>query len=86
MLPFFREEYGNPASPHAMGRRAAAAVEQAREQVATLIGCEAFEIIFTGGATESNNLVLHGIHSEDEGRTTIVTSTIEHKAVLGPCD
>lgn len=86
MLPFLGEDFGNASSPHLMGRRAAKAVEKAREQVADLAGCDASEIVFTGGATESNNLVLVGISSEDRQRSTVVTSTVEHKSVLGPCE
>jgi cysteine desulfurase len=69
-----------------MGREASAAVARAREQVAALIGCDANEIVFTGGATESNNLVLHGVCQGKDGRRAIVTSAVEHKAVLGPCE
>ena len=88
MLPFFSEWYGNSATGlHLQGRRAARAVDEAREQVAALIGCQPGEIIFTGGATESNNLAILGLgranrHSD---RTRIVTSAVEHKAVLLPC-
>src|SRR6201994_4528663 len=61
MLPWFSEEYGNPHSvEHAMGRRAEAAVETARGQVAALIGADANEVIFTSGATESNNIAIKG--------------------------
>jgi cysteine desulfurase len=86
MLPYFREQYGNPASEHFMGRQAAKAVEKAREQVADLLRCDATEIIFTAGATEGNNLVIRGARSRAPRRTAIVTSLVEHKSVLGPCD
>ena len=88
MVPFFSEWYGNPATGlHFQGRRAARAVDEAREQVAALIGGRPSEVIFTGGATESNNLAILGLgrtnrHSE---RTRIFTSAVEHKAVLLPC-
>jgi cysteine desulfurase len=79
--------FGNASSStHAFGRQAAAKVERARAQVAKLIGAEPQEIVFTSGATESNNLVLLGVarSNADRGRH-IVTSRIEHKAVLDPC-
>jgi len=60
MLPFLREHHGNPSSAHAYGRRAARALAQARERVAALIGAAADEIVFTGCATEANNLALLG--------------------------
>src|ERR1700761_1252780 len=61
MLPWFAEEYGNPHSvEHVMGRKAEAAVEQARAQVASLLGADPREIIFTSGATESNNIAIKG--------------------------
>lgn len=86
MLPFFAEHFGNPSSSlHALGRAAADAVEQARYQVAQLIGAKASEIVFTSGATESNNLAIFGIASAYKGpRRRLVTSPIEHKAVLEP--
>ena len=86
MLPYFLEEFGNPASvQHAMGRRAEAAVERAREQVAALIGAEAREIVFTSGATESNNLAIKGavrFARDKQGRNHVVTAATEHKCVL----
>src|SRR5262245_29573970 len=87
MLPFFTEDYGNAASRHhVFGRRAEQAVEQAREQVAALIGASPREVVFTSGATESNNLALKGVAAmyRGEGRH-IVTVETEHKAVLDPC-
>jgi cysteine desulfurase len=87
MLPWFAEEYGNPHSvEHAMGRRAEAAVEVARAHVAALIGAEPREIVFTSGATESNNIAIKGAarfaRGRDEGRRRIVTVATEHKCVL----
>src|SRR5262245_27109392 len=87
MLPFFAEIYGNAGSRnHVFGWKAAEAVDQAREQVARLIGASSKEIVFTSGATESNNLALKGVAGigHDKGKH-IVTSKIEHKAVLDPC-
>jgi cysteine desulfurase len=87
MLPFLREAFGNPSSSlHRAGQIAAEAVAQARSDVAQLIGAETGEIIFTGGATESNNLALLGLAGSDgRKRKRIVTTAIEHKSVLGPC-
>jgi cysteine desulfurase len=79
--------FANPSSSHAPGRAAAALVEHARAQVASLIGAFVEEIIFTSGATESNNLAVLGVAraNADRGRRHIVTSRIEHNAVLDPC-
>jgi cysteine desulfurase len=87
MLPFFGERYGNAASRHhSFGQEASTAVEQAREQVATLIGAGPKEIVFTSGATESNNLALKGVAGlyRTQGDHIITTAT-EHHAVLDPC-
>jgi cysteine desulfurase len=86
MLPYFTEQYGNAASIHVFGQRALEAVEQARAQVAALIGAEAREIIFTSGATESNNLAIKGAAAMYRRHGNhIVTTRIEHRAVLDPC-
>ncbi|MCH7977363.1 MAG: cysteine desulfurase NifS [Acidobacteria bacterium] len=86
MLPFLREEYGNASSIHRFGQRARAAVEQARAQVASLIGCEAAEIIFTSGGTESDNLAIQGaVRASALPRKHVITSAIEHPAVLTTC-
>ena len=84
MLPYFSEVFGNPASgSHSFGWKAMEAVELARRQVAGLIGAQAREIIFTSGATESNNFAVKGVtDTPREGRTRIVTSAIEHKSIL----
>lgn len=87
MLPFFTEKYGNPSGrSHGFGQEAHDAVEQARAQVAALIGASPDEIVFTSGATESNNLAVRGASRAlaAKGRH-IVTTTIEHAAVLEPC-
>ncbi len=78
--------FANPSSSHTPGRAAAALIERARTQVASLIGADPEEIVFTSGATESNNLAILGVAraNADRGRH-IVTSRIEHKAVLDPC-
>ncbi|WP_222841388.1 cysteine desulfurase family protein [Hymenobacter sp. BT188] len=89
MLPFFTAHYGNAASPHGFGFQAAAAVAQAREEVASLLGAQAEEIIFTSGATEANNLAILGIAQKHQRlggrRRRIVTTAIEHKSVTEPC-
>jgi cysteine desulfurase len=84
MLPWFTEKFGNASSvTHAYGRAAADAVEAARAQIAGLIGAEPREIIFTSGATESNNLALKGaLRFAREGRNGLVTLVTEHKCVL----
>ncbi|NMD18276.1 MAG: cysteine desulfurase, partial [Synergistaceae bacterium] len=83
MLPFFSEEYGNPNSLHAWGRRARKAVNEAREKVAALIGADASEVIFTGGGSEADNLAIKGSTSmrKDKGRH-VITTAIEHHAVM----
>jgi cysteine desulfurase len=85
MIPFLTEKFGNPASrSHAFGWEAEKAVEEAREQVAALVNCDPKEIIWTSGATESNNLALKGaahFYAETKGKH-IVTVATEHKAVL----
>ena len=73
MLPYLREHFGNPSSGHVYGRRAHAAVERARQQVAGLIGCDASDIIFTSGGTEANNLAIRGV---TEARDVIDAGTV----------
>jgi len=87
MLPFFTQDFGNAASSiHAPGRRAAAAVEDARERIAALLGAEPREIFFTSGATESNNLALQGLaRRRGSRRDHWVSVTTEHPAVLDVC-
>jgi cysteine desulfurase len=87
MLPFFTERFGNAASRHhPFGWQAGKAVEQAREQVASLIGARLREVVFTSGATESNNLAIKGAaRRAPPARRHIVTISTEHTAVLDPC-
>jgi cysteine desulfurase len=84
--PYLRQHFGNPSSTHVYGRNAHQAVEQAREQVAILIGARADEIVFTGCATEANNLAIRGAARalRDKGRH-VITSAVEHPAVEQPC-
>ena len=85
MLPWLRDQHGNPSSTHPYGRRAAQAVATARQQVATLIGAQPAEIVFTGCATESNNLAVMGVaEALAPGRRHIVVSAVEHPAVMAP--
>lgn len=86
---YLAEEYGNEGSrTHEYGARAKQAVQRARDQVAAVVGAQRDEVIFTSGATESNNLAILGLAAwgEEQGRRHVVTSAIEHKAVLEPCD
>ena len=87
MLPFFTEAFGNAASrTHAFGWAAARAVDRARQQVADLLGANASEIVFTSGATESNNLAVKGVAARHRDREIhIITSVTEHHAVLDVC-
>lgn len=86
---YMLEEYGNAGSrTHEFGARAKSAVEAAREQVARIVEATRDEVVFTSGATESNNLAILGLapHGEKHGRRHIITSSIEHKAVLEPIE
>ncbi len=86
MLPYLRDQFGNPSSDHVLGRRAHKAVETARAQVADLIGAAPHEIVFTSGGTESNNLAVRGVAaSARPDRRRIITSAVEHPAIVGPC-
>ena len=86
MLPFLCGDFGNPSSAYALGHRAHAAVEQARSEVAALIGAAPEEIVFTGGATEATNIAIRGAAPLRQGRTAVVTSTIEHPATDACCN
>lgn len=91
MLPYFSHYFGNASSAHELGTQAANAVETAREQVAALLGASSGEIIWTSGATEANNIAIFGLARGPYAqrlapqRRCIVTTAIEHKAVLEPC-
>ena len=86
MLPYFGDESGNPSSLHARGRAARDAVEEARRRVARLVGARPARVVFTGGGSESDNLALKGLAFAPRlGRDHVVTSAIEHPAVLATC-
>ncbi|MGH9789212.1 MAG: cysteine desulfurase NifS [Candidatus Acidiferrales bacterium] len=86
MTPYLTEEFGNASSIHSVGQRARAAVENARAQVAALLGARDKEIIFTSGGTEADNMAIRGVVGASERpRQHIVTSALEHHAVLNTC-
>src|ERR1700690_1273226 len=82
MRPYFGEHFGNASSIHHHGQETRAAVERARDSVASMVGCRAQEIVFTSGGTEGDNLAIAGLAGEGDH---IVTSVIEHHAVLHSC-
>jgi len=84
MIPYLGEQYGNPSSIHRYGRAASRALQRARKDIAALINAEPSEILLTSGATESNNTALYGVVGR-AGGGHVVTSKIEHDAVLEPC-
>jgi cysteine desulfurase len=85
MRPFFGPRFGNPSSTHRWGREARAALDEARERVAKCLRARPDEVCFTSGGTESDNLAILGVWREAraQGRNAVVTSSIEHKAILG---
>lgn len=86
MQSFFTKTFGNPASRHhAFGWAARDAVEKARKQVSRLVGCNPREVVFTSGATESNNLAIKGCLTAAGRQAHIATAETEHRAVLDPC-
>lgn len=86
MLPYLRDHFGNPSSGHVYGRRAKAAVEEARAQVAAMIGATPEELLFTSGGTEANNLAIRGVSTRSAGRNLIWSSVIEHPATARPVE
>jgi len=85
MQPFFAELWGNPSSMHYFGGQVGRYVEKAREQVARLFNADSSEIVFTGCGTESDNMAVRGAVDAAGGRIRVVTTRVEHPAVLGPC-
>lgn len=88
MMPYLTEHFGNPSSIYALGRQARQAIDEARNKVAEVLGCEPREIVFTGGGSEADNLAIKGmaLARRDEGhKNHIITSAIEHHAVLDTC-
>src|SRR5919202_3117159 len=89
MRPYWEEEWGNPSSVYAKGRRARRAMDDARDRIAQVLGCRANEIVFTGCGSESDNLAIKGAaiaQSEQRGWKHVVTSRVEHHAVLHACE
>ena len=84
MIPYLKDQYGNPSSIHRYGRLARKAIEKARKQIAFLINADPSEILITSGGTESNNTALNGITMK-KSSSHIITSSIEHDAILEPC-
>ena len=85
MTPYFSAEFGNASSIHSAGQRARSSVEHARESVAALIGAKPAEIVFTGSGTEANNLAILGTIGPGATKRHVITTTIEHHAVLHAC-
>ncbi len=85
MTPYFCEAYGNASSLHASGREARQAIEKGRAEIAAILGVSPSEIVFTSGATEANNLAIIGMAFAHQEKRHIITSKIEHHAVLHPC-
>ncbi|MBR1925354.1 MAG: cysteine desulfurase NifS [Clostridia bacterium] len=87
MMPYFNSVYGNASSLHSFGRDAKDATEQARQKIASAIGCLPSEIYFTSGATEANNWAIKGIaHANSKKGKHIITSKVEHESVLKACE
>ena len=89
MTPFFADSFGNPSGGHGAARAAKSALEQAREDLAGLLGVEPAEVVFTGGGSEADNLAVKGAaraRRDQSGAHTVITTEFEHKAVLAACE
>ncbi|MHC1584908.1 MAG: cysteine desulfurase NifS [Candidatus Syntropharchaeia archaeon] len=86
MKPYFMEIFGNPSSIHSFGNFARSAVEDSRYEIGKALGVTEGKIIFTSGGTESNNLAIKGVSSKRKDKNHVITSSIEHHAVLHPCE
>ncbi|MBI2626555.1 MAG: cysteine desulfurase, partial [Candidatus Nealsonbacteria bacterium] len=82
MRPYLKKEFGNASSIHIFGQKALAAIDDARNKIAEFLGAEASEVIFTGSATEANNMAIFGLAKRGDH---IITSKIEHHAIFEPC-
>ena len=85
MLPYFKEYYGNPSSIHTFGRQVASKMDLARERVATILGADTSEIVFTSCGTESNNYAIHCSLEAHPDKKHVITTKVEHPAVLNVC-
>lgn len=86
MLPYFSDAFGNPSSIHSVGQETKAAIEEARDKVARLVGARTEEIVFTGGGTEADNFAIKGVaYANQRKGNHIITTSIEHHALLEPC-
>ena len=86
MLPYFSKKFGNTSSIHTFGREGKVATEEARERIARALNADASEIVFTSGGTESDNLAIKGTAFIEKRRKHIITTSVEHQAVLQTCD
>lgn len=91
MMPYFSKEYGNPSSIHQFGQKALGAIDEARQKIASFLGCKASEIVFTGSATEANNLAIKGVvyklySINPNFKPHIITTKIEHDSILKVCE
>ncbi|MDP2637136.1 MAG: cysteine desulfurase family protein, partial [bacterium] len=89
MMPYLRQEWGNPSSSHSFGQRSRAAIENSRETVAKFLNCGPLEVVFTSGATEANNLAIQGVlktknYQLKTAKPHVIVSKIEHESVLSP--